>query len=70
MAAMAAKLKRAGRRARYRLRKQTVEPVIGQIKQARGFRQFLWRGFVKVKAEWALICTAHNLTKLVAARTA
>jgi Transposase DDE domain len=68
MAAMAAKLTRAGRRSRYRLRKQTVEPVIGQIKHARGFRQFLLRGFGKVKAEWALVCTAHNLTKLVAAR--
>jgi transposase len=69
MAAMAARLKRAGPRSRYRLRKQTVEPVIGQIKQARGFRQFLLRGFRKVEAEWALICTTHNLTKLVAART-
>jgi len=68
MAAMAATLKRAGRRSRYRLRKQTVEPVIGQIKQARGFRQFLLRGFSKVRHEWALICTAHNLTKLLAAR--
>jgi hypothetical protein len=58
------KLKRAGRRSRYRLRKQIVEPVFGQIKQARGFRQFLLRGLEKVKAEWALICTAHNLTKL------
>jgi transposase len=70
MAKMATKLKRAGRRSRYRLRKQTVEPVIGQIKQARGFRQFLLRGFVKVEAEWALVCTAHNLTKLVATRAA
>jgi transposase len=70
MAKMAAKLKRAGRRSRYRLRKQTVEPVIGQIKHARGFRQFLLRGFDRVEAEWALICTAHNLTKLLAARTA
>jgi transposase len=70
MAKMAAKLKRAGRRSRYRLRKQTVEPVIGQIKHARGFRQFLLRGFDRVEAEWALICTAHNLTKLVAARPA
>ena len=68
MAAMAARLKRAGRRSRYRLRKQTVEPVIGQIKQARGFRQFLLRGLVKVRDEWALVCTAHNLTKLLAAR--
>jgi transposase len=70
MAAMATKLKRAGRRSRYRLRKQTVEPVLGQIKHARGFRQFLLRGFTKVAAEWALVCTAHNLTKLLAARTA
>jgi transposase len=70
MATMAARLKRAGRRSRYRLRKQTVEPVLGQIKHARGFRQFLLRGFAKVKAEWALVCTAHNLTKLLAARTA
>jgi transposase len=65
--AMRAKLKRAGWRSRYRLRKQIVEPVFGQIKQARGFRQFLLRGIEKVRAEWALICTAHNLTKLVRA---
>jgi hypothetical protein len=61
---MREKLKRAGRRSRYRLRKQIVEPVFGQIKQAGGFLQFLLRGVEKVKAEWALICTAHNLTKL------
>lgn len=65
--AMREKLKRAGWRSRYRLRKQVVEPVFGQIKQARGFRQFLLRGIEKVKAEWALICTAHNLTKLARA---
>ena len=65
--AMRDKLKRAGWRSRYRLRKQIVEPVFGQIKQARGFRQFLLRGIEKVKAEWALICTAHNLTKLARA---
>ena len=41
-----------------------VEPVFGQIKQARGFRQFLLRGVEKVRAEWAMICTAHNLMKL------
>ncbi|TIS59253.1 MAG: IS1182 family transposase [Mesorhizobium sp.] len=62
--AMRDKLKRAGWRSRYRLRKQIVEPVFGQIKQARGFRQFLLRGIEKVNAEWAIICTAHNLTKL------
>lgn len=70
MAAMADKLKRAGRRSRYRLRKQVVEPVFGQIKHARGFRQFLLRGLDKVRGEWALICTAHNLLKLAAARPA
>jgi transposase len=65
--AMRTKLKRAAWRSRYRLRKQIVEPVFGQIKQARGFRQFLLRGIEKVKAEWAMICTAHNLTKLARA---
>jgi transposase len=65
--AMRDKLQRAGWRSRYRLRKQIVEPVFGQIKQARGFRQFLLRGIAKVTAEWALICTAHNLTKLARA---
>jgi transposase len=64
VARMSTKLKRAGYRSRYRLRKQIVEPVFGQIKQARGFRQFLLRGIENVKAEWALICTAHNLTKM------
>src|SRR3990170_1210328 len=49
---------------KYKLRKQTVEPVFGQIKAARGFRQFLRRGLEAVQAEWALVCTAHNLLKL------
>jgi len=62
--AMRRKLKRAGWRTRYRLRKQIVEPVFGQIKQGRGFRQFLLRGVEAVRAEWAMICTAHNLVKL------
>jgi transposase len=65
--AMRRKLRRAGWRSRYRLRKQIVEPVFGQIKQARGFRQFLLRGVEKVRAEWAMICTAHNLSKLARA---
>jgi transposase len=67
IAKMTIKLRRAGHRSRYRLRKQIVEPVFGQIKQARGFRQFLLRGIDKVKAEWAIICTAHNLNKLARA---
>lgn len=68
MIAMAAMLKRGGHRSRYRFRKQVVEPVFGQIKQARGFRQFLLRGLDKVRGEWAMLCTAHNLLKLAAAR--
>ncbi len=48
----------------YSRRKAIVEPVIGQIKQARGFRQFLRRGVARVSEEWALVCTAHNLLKL------
>lgn len=67
MSAMAARLKRAGRRSRYRLRKQMVEPVFGQIKQARGFWQLLLRGLDQVRGEWATICTAHNLLKLAKA---
>ena len=68
VAAMATRLKRGARRSRYRLRKQVVEPVFGQIKQARGFRQFLLRGLAKVKAEWAILCAVHNLLKLAAVR--
>jgi hypothetical protein len=55
------RLKRAGHRSRYRLRKQVVEPVFGQIKEAGGFRQLLLRGMAKVKGEWAMICTGHNI---------
>jgi transposase len=51
----------------YAARKCVVEPVFGQIKQARGFRQFLLRGKRKVKAEWALLCLTHNLLRLHAA---
>ena len=65
--AMRRKLRKAGHRSRYRLRKQVVEPVFGQIKEARGFRQFLMRGIEKTSAEWSLICTAHNLLKLAKA---
>jgi hypothetical protein len=48
----------------YAARKSIVEPVFGQIKHARGFRQFLMRGIEKVKAEWALVCTTHNILKM------
>jgi transposase len=62
--AMRKKIDDGGYQTPYRLRKQVVEPVFGQIKQARGFRQFLLRGVENVRSEWALVCTAHNLTKL------
>jgi transposase len=68
LAAMAQKLAEQGYEGAYRLRKQTVEPVFGQIKQARGFRQFLLRGLDKVRDEWTLVCTAHNLRKLATNR--
>jgi transposase len=61
---MSKRLKQGGHRSRYRLRKQTVEPVFGQIKGARGFRQFHLRGLAQVTDEWLLICLAHNLLKL------
>jgi hypothetical protein len=48
----------------YATRKGIVEPVFGQIKEARGFRRFSLRGFEKVKAEWALVCTTHNILKM------
>jgi hypothetical protein len=52
----------------YAARKCVVEPVFGQIKQARGFRQFLLRGKEKVKGEWALVCLTHNILRLWAAQ--
>jgi len=66
--AMRSRLRRGGFRSRYRLRKQTVEPVFGQIKEARGFRRFLMRGLEKVTGEWSLLCTVHNLLKFALAR--
>lgn len=48
----------------YRLRKQTVEPVFGIIKEALGFRRFLLRGLEKVNVEWALVTTSYNLKRL------
>lgn len=61
---MRRKLQTKRGRQRYALRMATVEPVFGQIKQARGFRQFLLWGLAKVNGEWSLICTSHNLLKL------
>jgi transposase len=61
---MSRKLHRKAGAAIYAARKAIVEPVFGQIKQARGFRQFLLRGLAKVQGEWSLVCTTHNILKL------
>ncbi len=63
-AAMRAKLATEAGHAVYARRKCITEPVHGQIKQARGFRQFLLRGLVKVSAEFTLVALTHNLLKL------
>ena len=55
---------------RYALRKSIVEPVNGQIKEIGGFRRFSLRGYQKVRREWALVCTGHNLKKLIGAMQA
>ena len=62
--AMRAKLATVDGRALYALRKSVVEPVLGQIKEARGFRRFAMRGLRKTWGEWRLICLTHNLLKL------
>lgn len=64
---MRRKLRTKHGRKRYGLRKELPEPVFGQIKQARGFRQFLLRGREKVRSEWRFICSGHNLLKLFGA---
>jgi transposase len=60
---MRRKLKTKAGKAVYAARKAIVEPVFGQIKQARGFRQFLMRGIEKVRGEWSLVCLTHNILK-------
>ena len=64
---MKQKLRTKVGKAMYAARKGVVEPVFGQIKQARGFRQFLLRGKDKVKGEWSLLCLTHNVLRLYAA---
>jgi transposase len=67
---MARKLLTLRGRASYAWRQILPEPVFGQIKHARGFRQFLRRGLQKVSQDWSMICTAHNLLKLYRAKLA
>jgi hypothetical protein len=61
---MAHRLKTALGQALYRLRKQTVEPVFGIIKEVMGFRRFRLRGRAKVSLEWTLVCLSYNLRRL------
>lgn len=61
---MARKLRTKKGRKTYARRKGMIEPIFGQIKHVRGFRQFLLRGLEKIRAEWRLVCLTHNLLKL------
>jgi len=61
---MKKKMERDESRAKYRLRKQSVEPVFGTIKKWMGFTQFLLRGHEKVSGEWQLVTLAYNMKRL------
>lgn len=61
---MARKLRTKHGRETYAKRKGMIEPIFGQIKHVRGFRQFSLRGLAKMRGEWRLICLTHNLKKL------
>ena len=61
---MAAKVRTPAGKALYARRKVIVEPVFGQIKEARGFRRFLLRGLESIRGEWRLVCLTHNLLKI------
>ena len=61
---MAHRLKTAVGKELYKLRKQTVEPVFGIIKEVMGFRRFSLRGHAKVSLEWTLVCVSYNLKRL------
>jgi transposase len=63
---MAHRLKTARGQALYRLRKQTVEPVFGIIKEVMGFRRFTLRGRAKVSLEWTLVCVSYNFKRMFA----
>jgi transposase len=61
---MARKVRTKKGRATYSKRKHIVEPVFGQIKEARGFRRFSLRGLENVSCEWDIVCLTHNILKL------
>src|SRR5215212_4229627 len=66
-AAMRTRLRSEAGRVAYSQRKQTVEPVFGQLKERRGLRRFLLRGLAKARGEWTLWCLTHNLRKIMQA---
>jgi transposase len=68
--AMRARLDTPEGRAAYARRKATVEPVFGQVRAVRGFRQMSFRGLWKNGCEWLFVCLTHNVLKLFRARTA
>ena len=61
---MKQKLRTAEGKAVYRLRKMTVEPVFGIIKEAMGFRRFMLRGEAQANGEWLLVCSSYNLKRM------
>ena len=61
---MAHRLQTQAGRALYALRKQSIEPVFGIIKEALGFRRFSLRGLAKVNLEWTLVSLSYNLKRL------
>jgi hypothetical protein len=61
---MAAKVRTPAGKALSARRKGIVEPVLGQIKAARGCRRFLLRGLATIRGEWRLVCRTHNLLKI------
>lgn len=68
LAQMKHRLKTRAGRARYGLRKQTVEPVFGIIKSVMGFRQFLLRGLEAARGEWSLVVMAWNVRRMAVLR--
>ena len=61
---MAVKIRTPAGKALYASRTVIVEPVFGQIKEARGFRRFLLRGLATIRGEGRLVCLTHNLLKI------
>jgi hypothetical protein len=66
---MAHRLKTEVGKSLYKLRKQTVEPVFGIIKEVMGFRRFLLRGRAKVSLEWTLVSVSYNLKRMFTLKT-